>query len=117
MGVFPQAFALRPNEDSPSVNWIEYFDGDHETQIKKTVHELRLAIGVKKTSAFSVLNIAHIKDVCTKNGASVRVVYDPRTNIDTHSEIRRFPRDDLALQESLAASAFSKLVQNNEIGD
>lgn len=115
LGVFPQAFALRPNEESLSVNWLEHFDGDHDARIKQTVHELRAAIGVKSKSAFGVAVVGNIKEICKKNGSAVRIVYDPRKNIDSHAEIRNFPRDDLSLLEDLANGALCQLIANADI--
>jgi hypothetical protein len=115
LGVFPQAFALRPNEEAPSVNWLEHFEGDYDARIKQTVHELRAAISVKGKSAFGVAVVGNIKEICKKNGTAVRIVYDPRKSIESHAEIRNFPRDDLSLLEDLANGALCQLIANADI--
>lgn len=35
LGFLPQAFQLRPQENSLSVNWLEFFDGNHAARTKK----------------------------------------------------------------------------------
>lgn len=115
LGFLPQAFALRPNEEALSVNWLEIYDGSHECRIKKTIHELRSVQKINKKSAFGIANVGIIKEVCKKNNNSVKVVFTPRSNIPSHSEIRHFSSEESALLEALAAEAFSELIHNADI--
>ena len=115
IGILAQAFELRLGEQSLSVNWLEYFDGDRENKIRESVRTFRNTRDVGKKSAFGIANVEKIKRTCSANGAQVRVVYDPEDNNKAHSAVRRFPRDDLSLLEALAAEAFSELVHNFEI--
>ena len=116
IGVLPQAFQLRPNEDALSVTWIDHFVGDKATKIKESVHVLRKAIRVTETSAFAIGNVGGIKEVCIGSGASgVRIVYAPsKTNL-AHSGIKKLPRDDAGLRAALAAEAFTELVKNSAV--
>jgi hypothetical protein len=115
LGFLGEAFKLRPDEDSLSVNWLEYFDGDHEAQIQASVKMFRRTITVGIKSAFGVGNVAKIKEVCRARGASVRIVYEPTDDNPSHSGIRRLPRDDEILLDSLAADAFAELIHNTTI--
>lgn len=118
LGFFPHAFALRPTEESIksiSVNWLEYFDGDHETRTKKSIQELRAAKNISKNSAFGIGNVGNIKEVCKNNGALVKIVYAPSDGNLSHSVIRHFPKDNLTLLEALAADAFCERVRNSDI--
>ncbi len=66
-------------------------------------------------SAFGIGNVAKIKEVCRANGATVRIVYEPRDDNNSHSGIRRLPRDDFTLLEALAADAFVELIHNTAV--
>ena len=115
LGFLGEAFNLRPNEDSLSVNWLEYFNGDREAQIQASVITFRRTITVGTKSAFGVGNVAKIKGVCRSRGATVRIVYEPTDDNPSHSGIRRLPRDDAILLDALAADAFVELVHNTAI--
>lgn len=115
IGFNAQAFALRPNEESLSVNWLEHFEGDHDARAIQTIQELRSAQNISKKSAFGIANVSNIKEICKKNRALVKIVYAPTDNIPSHSEIRRLPSDDLSLQEALATEAFCILILNGDI--
>lgn len=115
LGFLPQAFALRLGEKSLSVNWLEIYESDHNANITKTVWELRAANDISKKSAFGIGNVGNIKNVCKDNGALVKIVYAPRDNIPSHSDIRHLPQDDLSLLQDLATNAFCELVRNSDI--
>jgi hypothetical protein len=115
LGFLGEAFQLRPKEESLSVNWLEYFDGERDAKIHLSVKAFRGTIMVGAKSAFGIGNVGKIKEICRTNGASVRIVYEPTDDNPSHSGIRRLPRDDLSLLEALAADAFVELVQNTAI--
>jgi hypothetical protein len=117
LGFLPQAFQLRPEEEYLSVNWVEYYDGDREGQIRLSVWAMRDSfekLGAK--SAFAIGNVAHIKKTCQGFGGRVRVVDEPDLPKNPgHSAIRRLPPDDLNLLDALAADAFTDRVNNIDI--
>ena len=118
LGFLPHAFALRPTEESTksiSVNWLEYFDGDHEARTKKSIQGLRATKSIGKNSAFGIGNVGNIKDVCKNNGTIVKIVYAPTDGNLSHSVIRHLPKDDLTLLQALANDAFCELVRNVDI--
>jgi hypothetical protein len=117
LGFLHEAFALRPGEESLSVNWLEHFDGNHDARTKKSIQEIRAAKDISKKSqcAFGIGNVGNIKEICKKNDALVKIVYAPTRDIPSHSEIRRLPRDDLSLLEALATDAFCELVRNAHV--
>lgn len=116
LGFFPHAFKPRPIENnSISVNWIEFFDGDHATRIKKAIHGMRVIKNIGKTSAFGIGNVGNIKNISKKNGAVVKIVYAPNDGNPSHSLIRRLPEDNSFLLEALANDAFSERVLNSDI--
>lgn len=116
IGFLAQAFALRPDEESLSVNWLEYFGGDRKTNIRDSVLEFRRIRNPGKKSAFGIASVKKIKDTCSATaGVKVRVVYERSRNNPAHSGIRHLPRDDLTLLDALAADAFSELVKNSDV--
>ena len=115
MGFLGEAFKLRPDEDALSVNWLEYFEGDREARIQASVRTFRSTLRVGTKSAFGVGNVAKIKEVCRARSARVRIVYEPREDNQSHSAIRRLPRDDAILLDALAADAFAELIYNTVI--
>lgn len=115
LGFLGEAFQLKQNEESLSVNWLEYFDRDRDTKIRMSVETFRQTITVGKKSAFGIANVSKIKEICRAYGTNVRIVYEPTDNNPSHSAIRRLPRDDLSLLDALAADVFVELVQNAAI--
>jgi hypothetical protein len=115
LGFLGEAFKLKPDEDSLSVNWLEYFEGEREAKIQASVKTFRSTLKVGTKSAFGVGNVAKIKEVCRARGATVRIVYEPIDENQSHSGIRRLPRDDTMLLDSLAADAFVELIHNTAI--
>jgi len=115
IGFLPHAFELRQEEQFLSVNWLEYFSGDRDNRIRDSVKMFRKIRSVGKKSAFGIGNVGQIKEICSANGAQVRIVYEPEANNQAHSAIRRLPRDDLSLLEALAAEAFLELVPNVDV--
>ncbi|MHB8226761.1 hypothetical protein [Acidithiobacillus sp.] len=99
------------------MNWLEFFDGDHNARTKKAIHGVRTAKKVKKKSAFGIGIVGNIKAICGKSGVMVKIVYAPTADNYSHSEIRRLPRDDLSLLEALATEAFVDLVHNADIDE
>jgi hypothetical protein len=115
LGFLGEAFKLRPDEEYLSVNWLEYFDGDREKKIQASVRTFRSTLTVGTKSAFGIGNVAKLKEVCRARDATVRIVYEPTDNNQSHSAIRRIPRDDAILLDALAADAFLELIHNSAI--
>jgi hypothetical protein len=118
IGFLPQAFRLREGEDYLSVNWLEYYEGDRDAQIRLSVWAIRASfpnpLGPK--SAFGIANIARIKEIALSAGARLRIIHEPEGDVNPgHAGVRRLPADDLTLLEALAADAFTERVSNAEI--
>lgn len=115
LGFLPQAFQLRPQENSLSVNWLEFFDGNHAAKTKKTIQELRKAKHIGQKSAFGIGSVGNIQKICKQNGGEIKIVYAPTIGIPSHTEIRSLPRDDLVVLDALATQAFLECVYNADI--
>jgi hypothetical protein len=117
LGFLPQAFQLRPDEEYLSVDWLEYHDGDRDTQIRLSVWATRDSfenpLGMK--SAFAIANVGKVKEISQAAGSRVRVVHEPEPGNPAHSAIRQLQRDDLSLLEALAADAFTERVNNADV--
>lgn len=111
-GFLPQAFELREGEQSLSVNWLEYYEGNREDRLQEAVNALRSRREINKKDAFGIGNVGKIKSVCLDSGTNVRIVYSPTKSILDHCDIRNIPRDDLAFLAAVAEDAFSELVLN-----
>jgi hypothetical protein len=114
LGFLPQAFARRPDEESLSVNWMEFFT-DPATRVRDSVWAMRKTRDVGTKSAFGIGNVGKIKETCLIHGAKVRIVHEPEDNNAAHAGIRRLPNDDLILLEALAQDAFTEMVRNVDI--
>jgi len=115
LGFLGEAFRRRPDEEALSVNWLEYFAGEREVKIEASVKTFRSSLKVGPKSAFGIGNVARIKQLCRTRGANVRIVYEPEDNNQSHSGIRRLPRDDDMLLDALAADSFLELIHNTSI--
>jgi hypothetical protein len=117
LGFLPQAFQRREGEDYLSVNWVEFHDGDRDTQIRLSVWAIRESfdnpLGGKSAFALGIVN--KVKEISERAGSRVRIVHEPEPKNPAHSGIRRIPRDDLTLLEALAADAFAERVNNTDV--
>ncbi len=115
IGFLPEAFKLKEKEKGLSVNWLEYFKGSHQLKIEASVNKFRETRDIKKSSAFGIAVVKIVQDVCDKLGATkVRIVLDEQSDNKSHSIIIRLPKDDLALCESLAVTAFIDCVYDSQ---
>ena len=116
LGFLPQAFELKPDEESLSVNWLEVFGGDHESNKKQAVKAFRASsLTIGKKSGFGIANVRLIKEICKSSGALVRIVYAPEPGNLAHSLIHKIPRNEFALLEALASEAFTELLLNSAV--
>lgn len=115
LGFFPQAFELRDNDQYLSVNWLEYFGGDSESNKRDSVHAFRRTLDVGPKSAFGIGNVGEIKRACSSSGAKARIVHRPRADNQAHSGIYGVPREDLNLLQMLAQDVFAELVRNCDV--
>jgi hypothetical protein len=115
LGLLPQVFQLRPDEPGLSVNWLEYYPGDHKARIHAVVNNLRANLDIRPKSAFGIGNVSVLEKCCNGNGASVRIVYAPTKGIPSHALIRDMSQDDLALLSLIAEDVFKEIVHNKDI--
>lgn len=114
IGVLPEAFQLRQDEDCLSVNWIEFYT-DPATRVYRSVLALRNSRKAGAKSAFVIGNVGKIKAACTIHGCKVRVLHEPKEGEPAHASIRRLPRDDLILLAVLADDVFADMIHNSSV--
>jgi hypothetical protein len=108
------AFSLRPEEDYLSTNWLEFYSGDRAIQMLETVRLTRKVRDVGKKSAFAYGVAGEIRKTCEKRKHQIRIVHAADGDNISHAEVRRFPRDDLELEEMLSASSWSRFALNTD---
>jgi hypothetical protein len=114
IGILPEAFQLRQDEDSLSVGWVEFY-ANPETRVHQSVWALRNSRKAGAKSAFAIGNVGKIKATCAVHGSKVRVLHEPKEGEPAHSGIRRLPRDDLILLAALAEDVFAEMIRNSSI--
>lgn len=116
VGFLSSAFVLRAEEDALSVNWVEYFAGNHQSQIEASVKAFRASkLKVGDRSAFGVAVVGTVKQLAQKSGKSIRVVFSPSDANPSHTSIQKLPREELVLFEALATEAFTELIKNSDV--
>ncbi|MCV9942974.1 hypothetical protein [Rhizobium sp. BT-175] len=111
VGILPQAFALRPEEEYLSVTWQEFFSGDEREQLRCAVNAIRnsdLTVGAK--AQFAVARVGDIRPLVENRpkGRKLRIIHEPELDNEAHAAIRSWPAEDDELFDLLAASAWSQ---------
>ena len=107
IGIFPEAFQLRPEEPDLSVSWLEYFAGDRLARMKAVVEHSELEL--RPRDGFGVLQVGVLSEICERHGAKVRVIYDPKPKNPAHTGVHLYPRDNRAMEAELANKAAQDL--------
>lgn len=96
-GVFPQAFALRPekNEQYLSTHWMEFFAVDVDAQFQSVVAVLRDKLEiVRPKAAVARLNAGCVVQAGGLRGLSIRIRDRSNRNDPAYSGIYGMPRDN-----------------------
>ncbi len=113
LGVFPQAFELRPEEEYLSTSWREFYQGTRVEQLKKVRRDTTLQCA--SSAVFASVNVGAFHSACTNCSRKVRIIHEPVEGIPAHSSIRQFPKDDQVLQTQLADLASNDFMQVKEL--
>jgi len=121
IGVLGTAFTLRPaegiraQEEYLSTTWLEYFAGERQEKIVGSVRAIRASkLEPRPKSAFAIGNVGRIAAVAADRNYKIRVLHEPVDDNKAHVAVRRWPADDMAFFELLAADAWSELVFNKD---
>jgi hypothetical protein len=111
VGVFLQAFELRPKEDYLSAAWVEYFQlGDDAANVAAAVEEFKKNLKIKPTHRFVRGNVGRIREACNTYNQKVRISHEPLANFDSHASVRQISTDSSELLELLAEEAWAELL-------
>ena len=117
IGILGQALEMRGDEDTLSVCWLEYFNGNYNNQVFLTAIVKNTARNIKKNDAFAIANTDKIRELSTNKGYNnLRIVFAPEKDyMPNHSELRKYPKEDSLFFELLAEEAFTDLVINSDL--
>ena len=126
IGLMPQAFEMREwlSEKALSVNWLEYYEKDHQGNIVamiKDFREARSALGQKVglKSVFGIGNVGKLLSVCTDlQHTRVKVLFEDKkskVHNKSHATIIRLPMNDDLVMQALAAEVFTEIVANKDV--
>jgi hypothetical protein len=113
IGIFPEAFHLRDTDRDLSVNWLEHFPGGRNEQLGQVINHSELQL--KARDGFGVLRVGALSEVCERHGAKVRVIHDPTPKNPAHAAVHRYPRDNHALESTLANLAGQDLTMVGDV--
>ena len=108
IGCDHELFKLRYGEKNLSVNWVEFFDGKPEEQIKKCIADFAIGFSIKKRDMFAKLNVGKFKGICLSHNAKVRIIHDSKTK--SHTSITQLPQDNDLLFDDLCNLAFKNVL-------
>ncbi len=97
------AFMLREDEESLSVNWLEFLNcSSRESEITKirTIYSETFTVGAR--ARIAILNVGEVrKKVLTESpdGRNLEVLHDPLINDLSHSGIYNLKQDDELIAE------------------
>ncbi len=97
------AFMLRADEESLSVNWLEFLDcSNRENEITKirTIYSEKFTVGARAKMA--ILNVGEVREkVLTESpdGRNLEVLHDPLINDLSHSGIYNLKQDEELIAE------------------
>ncbi len=104
------AFMLRADEESLSVNWLEFlncFNRESEITKMRTIYAEKLTVGARAKTA--ILNVGEVrKKILTKSpdGRNLEVLHDPLINDLSHSEIYNLKQDDELIAELILETVY-----------
>lgn len=114
LGILPQAFAHRNDEDFLSVNWLEHFKNDKASNLRDCVDAQRATLNVGKNCVYAVAMVDKVKQVCIKKQKPVRIVYQPTKGNVAHSALDVQHNEDLNVMSDLAHEFEKEMYSNSK---
>lgn len=113
LGILPQAFQHKFDEEYLSVNWLEYFKSDKNTnlvQTKKSIIEAKKSKSISPKSYLAVGNVGKIKESFLEKGPTkIRIAYAPSRLNPAHSGMYHIPKEDQDMMAMLAEEIFTEM--------
>lgn len=114
LGILPQAFSYRSDEDSLSVNWLEYFKKDKASNLRDCVDVQRATLNVGRNCVYAVAVVDKVRLVCVKKQKPVRIVYQPTKGNAAHSALHVQHNEDLNVLSDLALEFEKEMHPNSK---
>jgi hypothetical protein len=113
IGILPQAFQHRIDEEYLSVNWLEYFELDKVNNLietKKSIIEAKRSKKIAANSRLAIGNVGKIKEALLKKEiGKIRIAYAPSKANPAHSGMYHLPKEDHDLMAMLAEELFDEM--------
>lgn len=97
--------AFEPSEFDPSISgfWVERVDSEYEDQLKRVRQELANSDRiVRSTHKLAVIQVQTTIDLGSKYDRELHVIFDPVSDLPSHSEIQGITPENLRLHQKLA---------------
>ena len=97
------AFMLRKNDESLSVNWLEFLklpNRKHEISKIQKIYSKKLSVSVN--ARIAILNVCEIREIVCKespDNRNIEVLHDPIPKDQSHSGIYNLKHDDELIAE------------------
>lgn len=97
------AFMLRADEESLSVNWLEFFNySSRENEITKIREIYSRTFSVGARAKIAVLNVGEVREKAlteSPEGRNLEVIHDPLVDDPSHGGIYNLKQDDELIAE------------------
>ena len=113
IGVFPDFFRLREKEKAISVNWIEFFNGGINEQVKQAIADFKKGYNLKKSSYFAKINVGDLKRICFSYKNKIKVIHKPTKEIKSHSSVSQLSQDKEMLLYDISKLASDNIFRHN----
>lgn len=114
IGINPDAFLHRVDEEYLSSTWLEFFHVDQSVGLASVVSMFRQCLKVHKRDGYAIGIVGPIKEACANFGARIRVIHEPDPPNDAHVAVRRVPKENEALRARLAAAEWSRFALDSD---
>lgn len=116
VGIFPEAYALRKDEQHLSVSWLDIHEGTKPEKLKHVLSGLKASKGIGNKSALTIGNVSTIKGIAHNSSTiKLRFTYAPNGADKAHSLIHNINNDDLSLLSALATEGFASIKQVGDV--
>jgi|GEM_PF-2804283 len=119
VAVSPFSFRLRPHigETYLSCDWLEYFEGEKNDQLKEVASSLKNRFSkIGEQDHLAVINVGKTRECGTQRTIKLKVMHTPKTEKKSYSGVYGMPREnsDSILLELLATEAVVDLFKMDE---
>ena len=116
VGIFPQAYTLRKDEQHLSVSWLDIHEGSRLEKLKGVLVGLQASMDVGAKSVLTIGNVLAIKKaVHSATNINLRFTYAPSIANKAHALIHNINNEDLNLLMAMAGEGFMEIKQVRDL--